>query len=157
MIKVKKKKVKTKPVRLSDKEFKYVYDRAPRLCVDLIIQKQQSIVLSKRDIPPAKGKWHLPGGSVLFGEKLAEAVKRKARVETGLKVKIKKIIGVVEYSSKSGYGQSIAVMFLICPLSGKLRGCAQARDIRFFKYLPNNTVVEQGKFLLEQKLIKKKD
>lgn len=157
MIKIKKKKIKTKPTRLSDKDFKYIYGRAPRLCIDLIIQKQQGVVLSKRDIPPAKGKWHLPGGSVLFGEKLAEAVKRVAKEETGLEIKIEKIIGVVEYSSKSGFGQSIAVMFLTRLQAGRLRGCAQAREIRFFKYLPNNTIVEQGKFLLKQKLIKKKD
>ena len=61
------------------KEFNQIYAKIPRLCIDLIIQTKDSVVLSKRDISPAKGKWHLPGGTVYFNEKLTDTIDRVPR------------------------------------------------------------------------------
>ncbi len=136
--------------RLPYKTFKYIYARVPRLCVDVVIKTRQGVLLSRRDIPPAKGKWHIPGGTVLWGETLKQAAKRVAREELGISVKIKKIIGVLEYTSKSGFGQSISVEYLVLITSGKISGSEQAKNINFFNTLPNNTIIEQKNFLKKQ-------
>lgn len=73
----------TKPKRLPSKEFKYLYGKVPRLCVDVVIQSKDGVVLSKRDIPPAKGMWHIPGGTVLFGESLEKAAKESPKKKPG--------------------------------------------------------------------------
>jgi len=135
------------PKKLPFAEFKKIYSRVPRLCVDLVIKDKRGIVFSKRDIPPAKGQWHLPGGTVFFGEKLEEAVKRVALDETSLKVKVQEIFGPIEYSSESAFGHSISIAFLVNPIGGKLRGSWQAKEIEFFTKIPENTIAEQKEFL----------
>lgn len=136
-----------KTKRLPNKEFKYIYGKVPRLCVEVIIQSKDGIVLSKRDISPAKGMWHIPGGTVLFGESLENAVKRIAKEETGLTIKVLKMISFIEYSPTHALNHSIGLAFVSNILSGKLRGCYQAKEIEFFKTIPENTIPEQEKFL----------
>ena len=81
------------------KEFKKIYTRVPRLCVDVVLMKDKSLLLIRRTIAPAAGQWHTHGGTVLKGESLHQAVQRVAHEELGIPVKIKKLIGVVEYNS----------------------------------------------------------
>lgn len=137
----------TKPKRLPSKEFKYLYGKVPRLCVDVVIQSEDGVVLSKRDIPPAKGMWHIPGGTVLFGESLENAVKRIAKEETGLIIKVVKMVSYIEYSPIHALNHSIGLAFSCKVYSGKLKGCYQAKEIKFFKTIPKNTIPEQEKFL----------
>ena len=75
---------------LSDKEYRSIYRRVPRLCIDLVTRDRRGLVLSKRDIPPDKGKWHLPSGRVRMQEHLEDALKRICREETGLNVRVEK-------------------------------------------------------------------
>jgi len=131
--------VKKLPIKL----FKNIYSKVPRLCVDIIIMQKKEFVLSKRDIPPCKGMWHIPGGTVIMGESLKEAVKRIAKEETNLEVSVKKQLGVREYSRKSAFGQAISVVYLADALSSKLVGNKFARDVRFFKKIPKNIIKEQ--------------
>lgn len=144
----------TKIKRLSFKKFQAIYNQVPRLCVDLVIQSRRGTVLSKRDISPAKGLWHLPGGTLLFQEKIGNAIKRVALEETGLKVKIVRLIGVIEYSKISGFGHSVGMAYLLRVVSGKLRGSKQARKINYFNAVPDKTIHEQADFLIQHRLIK---
>lgn len=137
----------TKTKRLSSKEFKYIYGKVPRLCVDVVIQSEDGVVLSKRDIPPAKGMWHIPGGTVLFGESLEEAAQRIAKEETGLTIKVIKMLYYVEYSPVYAFNHSVSLEFLCNVICGKLRGSFQAKELKFFKAIPKNTIPEQEKFL----------
>jgi ADP-ribose pyrophosphatase YjhB (NUDIX family) len=129
--------------------YRKVYSLVPRLCVDVIIRLGNGIVLAKRDIPPCKRKWHIPGGTVLFGENLEEAVKRVAKEETNLRVKIKKQLGVKQYSRKSAFGHTISIVYLTEATSGKLKGNKYGKEVKVFKELPQNMIAEQ-KTLLEK-------
>ena len=140
---------------LSDKEYRAIYSRVPRLCIDLIIRSRNGVVLSKRDIPPDKGMWHLPGGRVRMQEKLEDAIQRIAHGETGLNVRVMKIIGAIEYRYLGAWGHSISIAYLVKPVAGKLRGSKQARNVMFFKSLPKTTEPEVKTFLLSRKLIRK--
>lgn len=137
----------TKPNKLPFKEFKNIYSKVPRVCVDLVIKTKDGMVFSKRDIEPSRGMWHLPGGTVLFGEKLSDTINRVAQEETGINLKVKKILGTIEYLPPSPHLHTISIVFSTTPISGKLRGSKQGKEIRYFKSIPKNTVKEQEKFL----------
>lgn len=142
---------------LTKKEFDKVFKKTPRVTVDLIIKDKRGLLLIKRGIRPDIGKWHFPGGTVYYKEKIFHAVKRKAREETGLQVKIKKFLGIFEFMrwKYPGYAHIIDLVFLCEPVRGKLKGNARfaGKTLRFFKKLPKNVLPDQIK-ILNGKLIK---
>jgi len=139
-------KVKKIPLR----EFKNIYSKVPRFCVDLAIRDRNgAILLSKRDISPDKGWWHFPGGTVLMGETLEDTVQGVAKEELNTAVKVKKLLGVHEYTEGSGLGYPIAAVFLVHPLNKKIIGGRQARLVDYFKDIPEKTLPEVKKFISE--------
>ena len=78
--------------KLPYQEYTSIYSKVPRLCVDLVIQTADGILLIQRDIPPGKGLWHFPGGTILLGESIQEAANRICRDETGLDLQIGTLI-----------------------------------------------------------------
>ena len=137
--------MKTRTIPL--KEFKNIYSKVPRLCVDLVILNDKNgVLLSKRDIPPDKGWWHFPGGTVLMGETLRETAQRVALEELNIKVKVKKLLGVHEYTKGSGLGYPIAVVFLVEPL-GKIVGGKQAKSVSYYTRIPDRILPEVKIFI----------
>ncbi len=88
-------------------------------------------------------------------ERLEVALERICREETGLVVRVEKILGVVEYIRLGRWGHSVSIVYLVRPLKGKLRGSSQARTISFFKSLPEHTMHEVKDFLIKNRLIRK--
>ena len=117
--------------------------------LSIIVQRRGKVLLTKRAIIPAKGQWHIPGGTVLMGERLIDTAKRAAKEELGIKVKIKKILGVIEYPSfkKDYYGQNIGIAFLASPITENIKIDNNADEYSFFNVIPKNTIIEQKKFL----------
>jgi ADP-ribose pyrophosphatase YjhB (NUDIX family) len=66
----------------------------PILCVDLIIEQGNSILLIKRKNNPLKDTWWFPGGRIGKGETIEETSIRKAREEVGLQCTVRSIIGI---------------------------------------------------------------
>jgi len=143
---------------LSKKEFNTIFKKVPRVTVDLVIKDKRGVLLIKRSIRPDIGKWHLPGGTVQFKEKLLHAVKRKGREETGLQVSVKKFLGIIEFMrwKYPGYSHIVDLVFLVGPVRGKLKGDKRYGGdvLKVFKKLPKNMITEQRKFLLQNKVIK---
>ena len=90
-----------------------------RLTVDAAILDKDKTCLVKRKEEPSKGSWHLPGGFVRKGESLIEAVKRKAREETGLEVDVENPVGVYELYDPRGH--IVTIVWRCYPKAGKLK------------------------------------
>ena len=64
---------------LAQDEFDWIFSRVPRLAVEVVIaSRKRGVLLALRDFGPCRGLWHLPGGTVRFGEPVTEAVRRVA-------------------------------------------------------------------------------
>ena len=134
--------------RIPFPEFKKIYSRVPRLCVEVVMKNKKGILLVRRTIEPAVGKWHTPGGTVLKREDLHDTVKRVAKEELGLHVVVERLLGVIEYKSyRNHYSQDISVAFLVKNKTGKLpRVDADADKVAYFDILPKNMIPEQKAF-----------
>ena len=139
--------------RLSLRDFRFIYRSVPRLCVDVIIRDRRGAVLIQRDIMPDTGRWHVPGGTVHFGETLEQAVRRFANHEAGLRVKILRCLGVVEYFRGKKFGHMVSATYLARPIGGTLHGGWQGRRVAFSRRMPRNTVPEQAEFLIANRLL----
>ncbi len=64
-------------------------------CSAAIFNDQGRVLLTKRT---DNGEWCLPGGGVDSGESVAEACEREVWEETGLRVRVKRLVGVYSHS-----------------------------------------------------------
>ena len=96
--------------------------KQPKLTVDaLIVTEGSRIVLVKRKFDPFAGYYALPGGFVEYGETLEHACIREAFEETGLKVKVERLLGVYSDPNRDPRGHVVSVVFLCRPTGGELR------------------------------------
>ncbi|RLE51790.1 MAG: hypothetical protein DRJ33_05160 [Candidatus Methanomethylicota archaeon] len=113
------------------------YPQAPLVGVGVVIVKGNEILLVKRRKEPGKGLWSIPGGLVLLGERLEEAAKREVKEETGLNVKIIKLIDVVDvvYRDKDGKVEYhyVIVDYLGKPVGGQITPGSDVEEVRWFK------------------------
>ena len=103
----------------------------PLLTVDTVIIFKGKIVLIKRKNPPFKDHFALPGGFVEVGETVEVAAVREAKEETGLEVKLLKLLGVYSDPSRDPRGHTVSVCFL-GEGSGNLKAGSDARDTGLF-------------------------
>jgi 8-oxo-dGTP diphosphatase len=84
----------------------------PELGVSAVVVDDDHLLLVRRRHAPGPGTWALPGGSVVAGETLAEAVTRELREETGLEGVCGPLIGLVELlPGESSRGHVVVLSF----------------------------------------------
>lgn len=141
--------------RLPFKIFQEIYSKAPRVSVELVVKTPKGLLLTLRDIEPFKGEWHIPGGTILFGESIEEALKRIAQDELGATILSHKFLGIIEWlptPKNKWHDYSLAYLVELDRETFKLN--EQAKDYKFFKSLPENTIKEFREFITSQKLLK---
>jgi 8-oxo-dGTP pyrophosphatase MutT (NUDIX family) len=66
-------------------------------CSAAIFDEQGRILLTKRS---DNGQWCLPGGAVDPGETVTEAIEREVWEETGLRVRVKRLVGIYSHADQ---------------------------------------------------------
>ena len=93
--------------------------------------RKDKILIAKRNLKPGINKWALPGGFVESGETPEAACLRELEEETGLKGKIKRLIGI--YIQKTRYyGSLLVVGYEVSISKDKLLLNNELKDARFF-------------------------
>lgn len=102
----------------------------PLLTVDTVIEYPDgAIVLIERANDPFRGKLALPGGFVEIGETVETAAVREAREETGLEVKLDRLVGVYSDPRRDPRGHTVSVVFHAVPVGGELRADTDAASV----------------------------
>jgi len=112
--------------KIPEKEYKKIISKVPVPCVDALIHIGPKFLLFKRNEEPIKDQWFTSGGRVMFGETLEKAVLRRVKEETGIKIRIEKMIGVYQTMFKKNAFENrkyhtINVAFLARPASKKFK------------------------------------
>jgi len=132
-------------------QFKTIYSKTTRLCVDILIKNEKGILLILRKKNGWLNQWHFPGGMVFYREKIIDTVHRIANEELGVEVKIQKNLGYIEYFSElkeRGFGYSVSIVFLCRPLNSNFILDDITGKVKYFNTIPNNTVIEQKDFIV---------
>jgi len=102
-----------------------------RLGASLVIVENGNILLKESERSP--GTWGLPGGLVEDNESVAQAAIREAQEETGLKVRLERLIGVYSRPHASGGGIHI-VVFAAQAVGGALQpDPGEVLEARYFE------------------------
>ena len=131
---------------LPQAEFEAIYAKVPRLTVELVVRGGRGVYLTRRDSGPCAGLWHLPGGTVRYGEPLVDAVTRVGGAELGVEVVAHELLGYLEYPSHlaAGIDWPVGIAFS-CEASADL---AVGDDRGWFAHSPGPMHDEQRSFLV---------
>jgi len=118
------------PARLVCTTCGFVFYLDPKLAVGTIITDDQNrVVLVKRAIEPGYGKWVFPGGYVDRGEEVQAAAVREAREETGLDVRLERLINIYSYA-----GRVPVIVVYAATMVGGCLGCDdEGLEAQFFE------------------------
>jgi len=135
---------------LPQAEYEAIYGRVPRLTVEVVIATSAGVLLTRREAGPCRGLWHIPGGTVRFGEPLTDAVQRVARQELALEVTTGRLLGYIEYPShlSRGLDWPVGIAFRAEPATSSGGGpLGVPGGAGWFSRLPDDMHVEQKAFL----------
>lgn len=109
----------------------YIHFTDPKVGVGVFVEKGSKILLVRRMMNPERGKWSIPAGFLDSGEDPKETAVRETLEETGLHVKITRLLNV--YFNPPGQGgASIFIMYQAKITGGTLQPGDDADDADFF-------------------------
>jgi ADP-ribose pyrophosphatase YjhB (NUDIX family) len=108
----------------------FVFYLDPKLAVGTVIRMTDDrIVLVRRAIEPGYGKWVFPGGYVDRGEEITVAAIREAREESGLDVRLDRLLDIYSYAGRT----PIVVVYAATCIGGELAVDDEGLEARAFE------------------------
>lgn len=117
----------TEPKRLVCLNCSFIFYQDPKVVAATIFTIDGGIVLLKRGVEPALGKWVFPGGYMDRGETVQDAAVRETKEESQVEVKLGPLLNVYSYRRSP----SVIVVYTAHVVSGKLAAgdeCVEARS-----------------------------
>ena len=117
-----------------------VYPNQPIVGVSAVIINAGRILLVRRGVEPALGKWSFPGGAVELGEKVRDAVIRETKEETGLDVELvddtPMDVNDIIYSDDGGHllYHYVLLQFLVRLKGGVLKPTSDVTDAKWVPF-----------------------
>lgn len=102
--------------------------RNPRLVVGTLPVTDGRVVLARRAIEPASGRWSYPGGFLELGESTAEGARRETEEETRLLVEVGRLIGA--YSRP--HAGVVTLIYEATVVGGEVAPGAETSEVRAF-------------------------
>jgi len=120
----------TEPPRLKCGRCGFVFYLDPKVAACTVIDRNGSILLVKRAIPPEIGKWVVPGGFVDLMEQVEAAAVRETREEANIDVSIDHLLGVYSYPDS----EVVVVVYTARWERGEIVAGDEVSEARLFAY-----------------------
>lgn len=116
------------PERLVCRTCAYIFYLDPKVVAGTLFSHDRGVVLLRRGIEPARGKWSFPGGYVDRGESVQDAAIRETREESHLDVRLKSLLGVYSYPRSP----NVVVVYTAEVVGGELKAGDEAVEAKAF-------------------------
>jgi mutator protein MutT len=117
------------PDRLVCQECDFIFFLDPKVAAGTIFTLQGKIILGRRAIEPAYGKWVFPGGFVDRGETIEAAAMREALEEMNVEVELSELINVYSYPDMP----VVVLVFAAQVVGGELRAADECLEVRGYQ------------------------
>jgi 8-oxo-dGTP diphosphatase len=111
---------------------KFIYKNYAYIGVGMVFVKKGKVLLSKRGMEPRKGIYDIIGGFLEDNEYPEQGIIRELKEETGLNVKIKKILGIY----RDFYGiydePTLNIIYIGEIISGKMKPQDDVSELKWF-------------------------
>jgi len=116
------------PKRLVCQSCSFIFYLDPKVVAGTIFTLEGRIVLLRRDVEPALGKWVFPGGYVDRGESVTEAALRETREESNLEVELRALLDVYSYPGSP----NVIVVYAADVIGGELQAGDESLEAETF-------------------------
>lgn len=93
---------------------KYKKEHIVTSVVAVIIDDEERVLLTKRNVPPFHGQWVMPGGKIDLGEPILKALHREVMEEVGLEVVVEDLIDVFEHLTPGEDNSHFIILYYLC-------------------------------------------
>jgi ADP-ribose pyrophosphatase YjhB (NUDIX family) len=108
------------------------YPVRPHIGVGILLIRENTLLLVKRKYNPDAGYWSIPGGHLDLGEKVETAAVRETFEETGFKVKISNLAGIIDKIMYDNNGKIeyhyVLINYFVEQIEGDLNQPPKAAD-----------------------------
>lgn len=110
---------------------KWIHFHDPKVAAAVLIEQDGRVLLVRRVNEPYRGLWTLPAGFIDAGEDPARAAERECLEETGLSVRVKRVLDVVAGREHEN-GADFVIAYQAEVISGTLSPGDDADEVAWF-------------------------
>lgn len=110
----------------------FVWYQNSKPTVSALIVDGNNILLGKRAIDPAKGKWDIIGGFLEYGEHPEAGLKREVKEESGLDVEVEYCLGYFMDVYGKDEESTLNIAFVVRVVGGDLKSDDDVAEVRWF-------------------------
>jgi ADP-ribose pyrophosphatase YjhB (NUDIX family) len=111
---------------------RWIHFQDPKVAAAVLIEDGSRVLLVRRVNEPFRGMWTLPAGFVNGGENPAEAAERECLEETGLSVRIMRVLDVIS-GREHERGADFIIVYLAEVLGGVMSPADDADAVEWFE------------------------
>jgi ADP-ribose pyrophosphatase YjhB (NUDIX family) len=110
----------------------WMYFADPKVAAAVLVEQEGRVLLVRRVNEPFRGLWTLPAGFVDAEEDPARAAARECEEETGLKVRVTRVVDIIA-GREHERGADFVIVYAAQVESGILQAADDADDARWFE------------------------
>jgi 8-oxo-dGTP diphosphatase len=110
----------------------WIYFQDPKVAAAVLIEEGSRVLLVRRTNEPFRGMWTLPAGFINGGENPAEAAERECLEETGLSVRVKRVVDVIA-GREHERGADFIIVYSAEIISGEMSPSDDADAVEWFE------------------------
>jgi ADP-ribose pyrophosphatase YjhB (NUDIX family) len=110
----------------------WIHFQDPKVAAAVLIEQDGRVLLVRRVNEPFRGMWTLPAGFVNGGENPAQAAERECMEETGLSVRIMRVLDVIS-GREHERGADFIIVYLAEVLGGEMSAADDADAVEWFE------------------------